>query len=922
MSESRFVVGIDLGTTNSVLAYAEAHEDRKPEIRLFEVPQLVAPSTVETRPLLPSFLYIPGEHELPAGSLTLPWSEERREAVGDFARQQGGLVADRLVHSSKSWLCHEGVDRRAAILPWGSGEAEFDKLSPVQAAVRILEHFRDAWNHVMARDEPARRLENQDLILTVPASFDEVARELTVEAAKESGFDEARLVLLEEPQAAFYAWLGGDPEKRKGQIKPGEQVLVVDMGGGTTDLSLFSAAVSDEDVAFERTAVGEHLLLGGDNIDLALARLVEQRFKDKTAKLSVRQWQTLLQSCRAAKEKLLDPEGPDAMTIAIPGKGRKLLGGQLKHTVTREELVEQVLSGFFPEVKKGDKAEKRSKAGLQEFGLPFEPDPAVTRHLLGFLQDHCTRDGKLKVPRALLFNGGVFKTEALRQRITAVLGAWSGGADGPLVLDGGDLDLAVAWGAAYYGLVRRGYGVRIRGGLPRSYYLGLETEEETRRALCLIPRGLEAGEDVGIEGHDLVVRTRIPVAFPLLTSTTRLGDKTSDIVTVDSEGFRELPPLLTVLKLGRKSRRKEVPVRLTARLTEIGTLELYCRSTVTHHQWRLNFSVRGSGGGDTEDVWTDEQKKAAARAVDHLGDVFRGKRGFDEAREMLEGLVKRLEKILGERRDSWPVHIIRLLWDRGLEPVMSQRGKTALHESRWLNLAGLCLRPGFGAVSDDHRVRSLWKVFLGGMQNANDQKLRVEWLVTCRRVAGGLTRGQQEQLVSRLAPLLKLKSTPKKGARQEEMNEAWRVAASLENLPVARKQELGQSLLKAVKADKAPRCYGWALGRIGARLPIYGTLDNQISPDLAAAWIEQLLPEAGAELEEERAFALVQMARLTGDRSLDIEPKLRERVGYRLKKAGCEPRLLRALQEATRLAARDQASALGDSIPVGLSLVK
>lgn len=949
MAATRFIIGIDLGTTNSVMAWAETFEDRKPEVHLFRVPQLVAPGTVEERDLLPSFVYLPGEHELPGGSLALPWSADgsdqgvpagggkagkgkgdkaagpTRQAVGEFAREQGRLVADRLVSSSKSWLCHSGVDRRAAILPWGTGD-EAIRISPVEAARRVLSHMKAAWNDRMARRDPTAAFEKQEIVLTVPASFDEIARELTVEAARDAGIDEANLVLLEEPQAAFYAWIGENPEERLTAVQPGDKILVVDMGGGTTDLSLFSAAVGEESIAFERTAVGEHLLLGGDNIDLNLARIVEQELKDsKTAKkLSVRQWQALLQSCRSAKERLLAEDGPDEVPIVLPGKGSKLIGGSLKTALKREGLVEKVLDGFFPLVERGDAPRKEARGGLQEFGLPFESDPAVTRHLLAFLEAHCVEDGELQVPRALLFNGGVFKTALLRERVERALGSWMGdsGAE-PMVLESADLDLAVARGAATYGLVRRGYGVRIRGGLPRAYFLGVETGEEVRKALCLIPRGMEPGESVAIEGHDLELVTRRPVSFPLYSSTTREGDQVSDLVTINEEDFRELPPLMTVLKLGRKSKRTSIPVQMQARLTEIGTLELSCRSTVTDHDWRLNFTVRSqSAAGDEEGPSEDERAKTE-EALNRLRDAFQGRRSFNEAVRRLDGLVKELEDVLGAGRDEWSLYSVRALWDKGLLQCRSARDKSPRHEARWLNLAGFSLRPGFGSAQDEHRVRTLWKVFLQGMEHENDPKVRLEWFVVWRRIAGGLNRGQQEELVSRLGKSLKLRPGKVKGARREEQNEAWRVAASLENLPPARKQELGEQLIEAWKQGHAPRCAGWALGRIGARIPIYGTLDNQLSPAVVSTWIETLTrsdDDDDKALPESLIAALVQMARLTGDRTLDIDETLRGKVTYRLRKSGADARYLRPLNEAVALEAREHSTALGDSLPVGLRI--
>ncbi|MCI0458758.1 MAG: Hsp70 family protein, partial [Gemmataceae bacterium] len=499
VEHSRYLIGIDLGTTNSALAYVDLQGRPKagrPEIHSFAVPQLVAPGELASRPLLPSFLYLPGSHDLPPGSVALPWDPARTYAVGEFARNHGARVPGRLVTSAKSWLCHAGVDRKAPLLPW-SAPPDVARISPVEASARYLQHFVESWNDRMARDQPELRLERQAVVLTVPASFDDVARNLTVEAARKAGLE--NLTLLEEPQAAFYCWLALHSTKGTGQLKPGSRCLVVDVGGGTSDFSLIRAIEQQGELAFVREAVGDHLLLGGDNMDLALAKFVETRLPG-AGRLDAAQYGMLTQACRLAKETLLGPEPPANYTVTVMGRGRQVVGGAQHAALTAADARQILFEGFFPLVPRDAEPVRGSRTGLHEMGLPYVSDPAITRHLATFLQRHTTRGSDqaatgTEAPEAILFNGGVFQPAALRQRLVEGMQQWFATPASPwqpLVLSNPSLDLAVAQGAAYYAWLRHTGGRRIGGGIAVE---------------CVVERPGDRGKSQA-EGHQQPVETK------------------------------------------------------------------------------------------------------------------------------------------------------------------------------------------------------------------------------------------------------------------------------------------------------------------------------------------------------------------------------------------------------------------------------
>ena len=614
--QTRFVVGIDLGTTNSALAYVDTGAG-EPKVQTFAVPQVVNPGEVAERPLLPSSLYLPGPGEQPAGALKLPWDADRDYCVGEFAKTFGAKVPTRLVTSAKSWLCHPGADRKAPILPFRAGDTD-RKISPLEACVRYLKHFAEAWNQSIAKGMADHRLEAQEIILTVPASFDAAARELTVEAARAAGFE--HLTLLEEPQAAFYAWLDGHGEEWRKQVSVGDLVLVADVGGGTTDFTLIEVGEEGGNLALTRLAVGDHLLLGGDNMDLALAHTAAAALAKQGTKLDAGQMLQMTHAARQAKEQILADKRLSAAPVTILGKGRSVIASSVKYDLPRADVEAVLVNGFFPECPRDAEPAKARGTGLQELGLPYVSDAGITRHLAQFLTKQsealANRDKPTArrtagrkaaggssdpaLPTAVLFNGGVFKADPLRGRFLGVLNAWAKAAKAEAVreLAGADLDQAVARGAAYYGLVRRGKGVRIRGGTARAYYIGVELAMPAVpgmappiKALCVAPFGMEEGTEADIPQQEFGLVVGEEVEFRFLGSTVRRDDKPGTLVE-DWEGqIDELAPVRTTLD-GKANVGRAVPVHLHSKVTEVGQLELWCYGKDGKQKWKLEFNVR------------------------------------------------------------------------------------------------------------------------------------------------------------------------------------------------------------------------------------------------------------------------------------------------------------------------------------------
>ncbi len=606
--DTRYIIGIDLGTTNSVISFLDTTvSEDDAQIAVQVVPQLVNPGELAEPSLLPSFLYIPGEMDFPQGSTALPWDRKAQIVIGELARKRGAENPARLVASAKSWLSYAAVNRAAPILPWRAPD-EVQKVSPVEASARYLEYLRNAWDYQVAKRKPELALAEQELFLTIPASFDEEARELTLRAAEQAGL--RHVTLLEEPQAAFYAWIESQGERWRKQVRVGDLILVCDVGGGTTDFSLITVSEEGGGLTLKRVAVGEHILLGGDNMDLALARLLQKRLEDEGHRIDTWQLHALWHQCRIAKEKLFaNPKGQKE-PITLLGKGTKLVGGTIKTELTRDDITQVLVDGFFPRTASAEMPARQRRVGFQELGLPYAADPAITKHLARFLSRQ-TQDGAdstamrrtpdgLAAPTHILFNGGVMKAAMLRDRLVEVLDSWlaAEGLEPVKVLAAPDLDHAVARGAAYYGQAKRGRGVRIRSGSPRSYYIGIESAmpavpglEAPLKALCVVPFGMEEGTEAGIPDREFGLVVGEPAEFRYLSSTVRRQDQIGSLIEDWGDEIQELSPLEVTLELAGHED-TVLPVRLESRVTEIGTLELWCVSRDGQQRWKLEFNIR------------------------------------------------------------------------------------------------------------------------------------------------------------------------------------------------------------------------------------------------------------------------------------------------------------------------------------------
>jgi len=607
----RYSVGIDLGTTNSAVSYfslAEA-QGRGTQQTMLGIPQLTDVGTVEEKPLLPSFLYLPNEKEFPAHSLGMPWDKDRSDiVVGTFARSHGSKVPMRVVASAKSWLCHAGVNRLDAILPWQAPE-DVRRVSPLEVSARYLSHMREAWDHQFA-DAP---LSEQDVVLTVPASFDAAARDLTKQAAEKAGLP--NITLLEEPQAAFYAWCEAMGDGFRKRVRAGDVILVVDVGGGTTDFSLIAVTEQDGDVQLTRVAVGDHILLGGDNMDLALAHTVNQRLTAEGRKLDAWQFNALTFACRQAKEQMFADPTLNQAPLVIPGRGSSLIGGTLRAELAREELTRVLTDGFFPRTKVTDLPRTARTSGLAQMALPYAQDAGVTRHLAAFLTRQAralasAHDAPVNVegqsfvhPTAVLFNGGAFRATTLKDRVLEVLNEWlaADGGQPAKELEGAELDLAVARGAAYYGWVRHGHGLRIRGGTARAYYVGVETAmpavpgmEPPVKALCVAPFGMEEGTQADVPPQEFGLVVGEPTRFRFFASSVRRDDSVGTMVEEVSgtDDLEEVAPIETTLTANGSAEGRLVPVNLQAAVTEVGTLELRCLEKSGEGRWKLELNVR------------------------------------------------------------------------------------------------------------------------------------------------------------------------------------------------------------------------------------------------------------------------------------------------------------------------------------------
>ncbi|EJE8152652.1 hsp70 family protein [Vibrio alginolyticus] len=933
MASPRFLVGIDLGTTNTVVAYCEITDNlEQSEVSLFDIDQLIGPGEVVRKPLLPSFRYHPAVGQISPSDLTLPWDNEpvagdiNNVIVGEWARELGAKVEGRQVSSAKSWLSHQAVDRNSDILPW-AGAQDVDKVSPVIASASYLNHIRQAWNY----RHPSNKLEDQDVVVTVPASFDETARKLTLEAAELAGLK--KIVLLEEPQAVCYDWYARHQQTAADELKDLPLILVCDVGGGTTDLSLIEAKFTNSDLALDRIGVGEHLMLGGDNLDLALAHLAESRFS-QNKKLTAASLTKLIQQTRKAKENLLSTSAPNEVKITMLGSGSKLLGGTKSIALSKQEVHQIALDGFFPLSDFSEVPDKRRSA-VVEFGLPYVADPAVSKHVAEFLTQHqqvsraalgIEDDKQNAIPVGLLLNGGVFNSALVTERVTTLLSDWRGA---PVtVLDNPHPDWSVALGAVAFGKARRGAQLKIGGGAARSYFLHLQEKNKMGKALCLLAKGTEEGHEIRLSGRRFSLTLGEPVRFNLLTSThDTLTNNTSIqngvMVDVDPDLFAPLPPYITTLEGEgaelQANQKERVEVQLACQLTEVGTLKMECVSAEDDSKrWELEFEVRNKQTDDSEQVKLHPKLNECKELIARL---YSGNKKSAESKE-IKTLAKDLEKKLG-KRDEWDFTTLRQLFDTFAQG-RKRRRRSEQHEKNWLRLAGFALRPGFGDPTDSWRIEQVWGLYQQNIQFKNHQGW-TDWWVFWRRIAGGLSQEQQETVLADIAKYLHpgaMKNPQSAKAAQDMGYESMvRLSASLEHLEVEDKVLLATWFLsKAINHNQFEQAHWWAMGRLASRTPLYGSQHNVIPREQAEQWLPKLL-EQNWQKEPMIAFAAVMICRKTGDRLFDISDDYREQVLAKLKQSKVPESWVSLVEEVKELSESESKRIFGDALPSGLTLV-
>lgn len=977
-SGSRYIVGIDLGTTHTVVSFVDTASDHAiPEtdneslpVEIFPIDQLVAPGEMAARPLLPSFRYHPVLDEIPPESMSLPWGstpfagELSQVVIGSWAQQLGASVAGRLVASAKSWLSHAQVDRHASILPWGA-EPDVDKVSPVVASASYLNYVRQAWNY----RHPQALLEHQQVVITIPASFDESARALTVQAAQLSGLID--FVLLEEPQAVVYDWYARHIDGAAERLAEVNLLLVCDIGGGTTDLSLIKVGIEEDQLSFVRVGVGDHLMLGGDNIDLALAHQAEMALGMGGKNLSTSRLAQLIQQCRQAKELLLAENAPESATVTLVGAGSKLIGGAKKYTLLKQDVHELVLNGFFPLCELDDLPAKR-KSAIVEFGLPYVSDPAVSKHLAEFLCRHQqatmetesttagAHDGKTVsktgttpaassqqasgLPEAVLFNGGAFNSPLITARVEALLNQWHVEYGLPIkVLDNPHGDLAVARGATAYGIARRYNRLKIGGGSARSFFLVLEDQPDQGRGVCVLPRGSEENQQIELAEHCFELRLGQPVKFNLATTAAERSYEPGEICQLDND-FLMLPPLLAVLDRQHEDSGEHQPatqhdrhkagqdraeVKLVASLTEVGTIELYCCKTEhdkasavsgsTPERWKLEFEIRKST--PTLRQTSIELPAGFAQAIEKIDEVFGAKRKEFNP-QAIKTLRNDLIKILG-KREEWPTHLLRELFNALLERKKN-RTRSEAHERVWFNLTGFCLRPGFGDPLDSWRVEQVWPMYQQGLQFNQGNQSWSEWWVFWRRIAGGLNTQQQLKIYKDLAKYINPSATRNRKLvaelKQRSYEDMLRTIASLEHIPLEQKTEVAGWLLKRLdKKSESPTAW-WALGRLASRFPFHGSVHNLIAKEKVQKWIERILAENWKK-NHSAAFAAVMMSRKTGDRERDLDETLVGKVIAQLQAAKLPGSWTSMLSEVRELDEADTSRVFGEALPQGLKLI-
>ncbi len=934
---SRYLIGIDLGTTNCAVSFVDT-ADPNLKVQSFLIQQYCGISLIEKRELLPSFHYEPSESEFSSDAFNALWGEQEKNVkserylIGYLAKELGIANPARLVSSAKSWLCHTGIDRTAAILPWRSDASVVQKISPVEASARILQHIVMAWNYTF-REEP---IERQDVIITIPASFDETARALTLKAAAKAGLENAKLI--EEPTAAFYSWMDHNKGNWHSMIKTDDIVLVCDIGGGTTDFTLIQAKPSEKNanpnsVAFHRIAVGEHLLLGGDNLDIAIAKFVETKVSSKT-KLSATQWSTVVRRAQSLKEMLLSDNAPEKTSIHIPGQGASLLRGSITTELLREEIRKLLIDTFLPYVEPNS-LPTATEEKSDELGLPYPADKAISRHLVAFLKN-CARSSELDpskivnglvMPDAILLNGGFFESPVLKDRLLNVIGNLFKKQKEIKLLENTKLYLAVAHGAAFYAATRRfDKSSRIESATPRSYYIGIASENpQEEKAVCLIPSGLREGEESTISNLTFDLLIRHPVEFKLFTSVARNKDKAGDILSVsDKSQFLALPALRTIMYASGSKEATKVKVQLHAKLTEVGTLEVWCSETGgSSRKWKLEFDSRARTKAASIETDASTYRNALTldeRKLQELTSLIR-EAFIDKGRPYHPGpLVKKMEKLLKMDRYEWPLPLLRNLWET-LADVSSCRKISDEHHGLWLNLAGFCLRPGYGLTLDDWRIDKAWSIVkLRDLMEIETQHGRAEWFTFWRRISGGLSSIRQNKIVKFLMPIVEKYHPDRKELGAGEYAQMWRLLGALECIDEPTKVTLANIALAELEL-KGVDCWSssiiFAIARIGTRVPASGQMNAVLAPDIVEGWLDKLL--TFEKHTRDSLTAIMQLARRTGDRYRDISEEMREKVLKKLTEQNAPPHLLKLVKEGGKLE-EEQTFIIGEALPPGLSI--
>lgn len=961
-----YFVGIDLGTTNTVVAFAPIHTPigaqkehnanlNANQSQIFHIEQLVAPGEVAKRPMLPSFRYHPAPGEIHASDCALPWGEQTHRIdgdlphviIGEWARELGAKTQGRQVVSAKSWLSHHQVDRQAAILPWG-GADDKAKVSPILASASYLAYIKHAWNH----EHPNAPLEKQQVVITVPASFDEDARAYTVEAAKRAGLPD--IVLLEEPQAVVYDWYTRHEQHAEQQLEKVRLLIVCDVGGGTTDLSLIKVRIDKKTgLTLERIGVGDHLMLGGDNIDLALATLAEQRLGKK--KLSAAQFSQVIQQSRQVKERLLSDVRIASASVTVMGGGSQLIGGALRCEFTREEVEQIALNGFMPIVP-FDEPPKKRRSAVVEFGLPYAADPAISKHLAAFLMHHqnacrdalfdanapspatdstpatdntSATDNTPAIPEAILYNGGLFNNDLMCERTQELFAHWNSGHK-LHKLSNTHPHLAVAFGAVAYAKARHSNTLTIGGGAARSYFMVLDnhdTQTTQTQAVSILPKGCEEEHVCEIQEKTFLLTVGQPVKFSLLTSTQDRQDALGDII-IPGDEFSALPPLIIVIPPEKAGDKGQQEVYLSCQLSAVGTIQVACVSASNPAQrWQLEFETRKTTQHMSQHVALPQ---GFAKADTLLTQVF-GKLSKTAKKALAEtpnhvpvtpkNCRRELEKVLGER-EKWDGNLSRALFDI-LLTLKKGRRRSAAHERLWFNLAGYCLRPGFGDAADAWRIDEIWPMYHDFISFEKETQSWVEWWTFWRRIAGGLNTEQQTEVFEGITPYADPQYLKNRKVQSEaklvSYDEMVRLMGSLERVEPEQKAETIEHFFERFTLTNEPDISWWAIARMGTRVPFYASAHFCMSKHQAETYIQKIL-EKELPKNAPQIFTAIMLARLSGDRARDIDSALRQKLIQQLENTNVPQAWLNMLHNVDVLDDENIELVFGESLPLGLQL--